>query len=138
MMKRKDFIKKIAVGGSVLLAAPALFEACGKNDLTGVDLSNPATIDLTSNSYSSLQTVGGYAYRGQIIVIRVSNTQYVALSSICTHQGCQVEYSSSLKEIICYCHGSIFSTSGSVLRGPAFSNLKQYNVTIDGNTLTIT
>ena len=141
-MERKDFIKKFAVGGSILLAAPALFNACsdGNDDIIDdMDDNNNGgtTIDLSSDTYKNLQTVGGYVYKGDIIIIRVSETLYVALSSVCTHQGCTVEYSSTATEVVCPCHGSKYTTSGVVTNGPAPTNLKKYTVTVSGNTLTI-
>ncbi|QGY42165.1 Rieske 2Fe-2S domain-containing protein [Maribellus comscasis] len=139
-MERKEFIKKFAVGGSILLAAPALFNACsdGNDDvIDDMDDNDGTTIDLTSSTFANLQTVGGFAYKGDIIIIRVSNTQYVALSSVCTHQGCTVEFNSTDTAVVCPCHGSAFSTTGAVTQGPAATNLKSYSVTVNGDTLTI-
>ena len=141
-MERKDFIKKFTVGGSILLAAPVLFNACSDDTDDIMDDENNGnsggvTIDLSSDTYQSLQTVGGYAYKGEIIIIRVSTAQYVALSSVCTHQGCTVEYASDDTAVVCPCHGSRYSTVGSVTQGPATASLKKYTVTVSGNTLTI-
>lgn len=140
-MERKDFIKKFAVGGSVLLAAPTLFNACsdGTDDvMDDVDNKDEGTkIDLTSDAYKDLQTVGGYAYKGDIIIIRTSDTQYVALSSVCTHQGCTVAYDAADSAVACPCHGSKFTTTGAVTQGPATTNLEKHTVTVSGNTLTI-
>lgn len=141
MMDRKEFFARILAGGTVLFVAPAVIESCSKSALpTPSDASgssNPQTIDLSSPTYSSLQTVGGYAYLGNIIVIRTGQSSYVALSKICTHQGCTVSYNSSAKEVTCPCHGSLFSTTGAVMQGPAPVALKSYNVTVSGSTLTI-
>ena len=139
-MDRKEFFSKALLGGSVLFLAPAVFESCSKGSTPAPatpSSSNPQVIDLSSATYSSLQTVGGYAYSGDIIIIRTGQSSYVALSKICTHQGCTVDYSSSSKSIICPCHGSVFNTSGSVLQGPAFSPLKTYAVSVSGTSLTI-
>ncbi len=140
-MERKDFIKKVAVGGSLLLIAPSFLESCSNgNSLTGGDpvISGNITIDLTSSEFSSLNSVGGYVYKNNIIIIRTGDNQYTALSSICTHQGCIVSYNASTKRLPCPCHGSVFSITGSVLNGPASRSLKKYNVQVDGNSLVIT
>lgn len=139
-MERKDFIKKMAVGGSILLTAPVLLNSCSDGTdeaMDDVENNKGVTIDLSSNTYQELQTVGGYVYTGNIIVVRVSDSQYIALSSICTHQGCMVEYSSGSTEIVCPCHGSKYTTGGVVTQGPATANLKKYTVTNNGNTLNI-
>jgi cytochrome b6-f complex iron-sulfur subunit len=142
-MERKDFLQKFAIGGSVLLTAPILLNSCSDgNDDAMDDVDNDPdgdgiTIDLTSNDFSDLGTVGGYAYSGNIIIIRSGDSTYLAFSKICTHQGCTVTYDAADNELPCPCHGSVFSTSGAVLEGPASSSLKKYTVTKSGNTLTI-
>lgn len=143
-MERKVFLKNVAAGGSLLLVSPALFNACSNGtDQSIKDANNnngnssQVTVDLTASAYSELGTVGGYAYKGDIIIIRTSDTQYVALSKICTHQGCTVMYNASSNEIPCPCHGSLYSISGNVLKGPATKSLKQYNTKLDGTTLII-
>lgn len=142
-MERKDFIQKFAIGGSVLLTAPILLNSCSDgNDDAMDDVNNDnggdgITIDLTNNDYSDLGTVGGYAYSGNIIIIRSGSDTYLAFSKICTHQGCTVTYDAADNELPCPCHGSVFSTTGAVLKGPATSSLKRYTVTKSGNTLTI-
>jgi cytochrome b6-f complex iron-sulfur subunit len=70
-------------------------------------------------------------------VINIGDGNFIALSSVCTHQGCGVVYDSSSNNLPCNCHGSLFSTTGSVLRGPATRPLKEYAVTREGNILTI-
>lgn len=137
-MERKDFIKKFAAGGSILLVVPAFLESCSKaNDGTNAGTSE-TVIDLTSSSFSALGTVGGFVYKSNMIIIRTGESQYTALSSICTHQGCTVSYSASANLLPCPCHGSVYDISGNVINGPATKNLKKYNVQIDGNTLIIT
>lgn len=136
-MNRKEFFSKVLVGGSVLFLAPAVFTACTKaTDLVPATGGN-TTIDLTSSSFASLKTVGGYAYSGNVFIIRSSETTYTALSRTCTHQGGTVSYNSSSKRLVCPNHGAMFSTSGVVLQGPANNPLTMYTVTVDGTNLTI-
>ena len=54
-----------------------------------------------------------------------------------THNGCTVDYDDNSNKLECPCHGSEFSTSGSVLKGPASSPLETYMVTREGDILTI-
>lgn len=147
-MERKDFLKKIAAGGSILLTAPIIFSSCSEDDDPANENGNPNNngngnsseiiIDLNSADFSALGTVGGFAYKDNIIICRTGETSYIALSKLCTHSQCTVTYNHSGSELPCPCHGSTFSTSGAVTNGPASSNLKKYTVTKDGNTLKIT
>lgn len=142
-MERRHFFRNFAIGGSILLTAPVLFNSCsGDDDNAGNNNNNNnnttgITVDLTASEYAALKTVGGFAYKGDIIIIRSSDAAYIALSKLCTHSQCTVSYNSSTQEIPCPCHGSRFSKEGTVITGPATSPLKKYDVKISGNTLII-
>lgn len=143
-MERKDFLKKFAIGGSILLTAPLILNSCSEDE--DLDPENPGnggnsgeiTIDLSSADFSALATVGGYAYKGNIIVFRTGESSYLALSKLCTHSQCTITYNHASGELPCPCHGSKFSTSGAVIQGPAQANLKSYSVKKEGNLLIIT
>lgn len=140
-MKRIDFIKKFAVGGSILLTGPVLLNSCSDKtdpeEENGGNNPNEIIIDLADANYADLGNVGGYAYKGDIIIFRTSDTGYAALSKLCTHSQCTITYNHAGNELPCPCHGSKFSTGGAVKNGPADSSLKKYNVVKEGNTLKI-
>lgn len=55
------------------------------------------------------------------VLIRKLQGRFVALSSTCTHRGCEVESNPSFYE--CPCHSSRFDLQGKVLNGPATQDL---------------
>lgn len=134
-MNRKEFFSKVLFGGTVLFVAPAVLNSCSSAPVPGT--TGNTTVDLNSSQFASLKTVGGYAYNGNVVIIRSSDTTYTALSRICTHQGCTVSYDPSSKQMICPCHGARYSASGAVLQGPATRALTTYTTTVDGTTLNI-
>ena len=139
-MNRRDLVQKIVLGGTVLVLVPSVLQSCTKAPATDPGGNTPGTkinLDLTLSDYSALNTVGGSKTVSNIIVINKGNGNFSALSNICTHQGCTVEYFSGAGNIHCPCHGSVFSTSGSVVIGPASSPLHSYQVSLTGNILTI-
>jgi len=92
----------------------------------------------------ALQRVGGAVIKTisgtPLVIMRTSDTDFLVLSAVCTHEGCRVELPAS-GIINCLCHGSQFSAStGNVLSGPAVGKLRSYTATFDrsANTLTIT
>lgn len=44
---------------------------------------------------------------------------FYAISSICTHLGCNVRYEENRERFACPCHGSVFDKLGRVVHGPA-------------------
>ncbi|MDG7007366.1 MAG: Rieske 2Fe-2S domain-containing protein [Nitrososphaerota archaeon] len=57
----------------------------------------------------------------------------LAFSMLCTHVCCTLQYVPALKELGCPCHGSIFSSTGKVVQGPAGSDLPQVTLRVDSN-----
>jgi cytochrome b6-f complex iron-sulfur subunit len=139
-MNRRELIKNVAAGTITLFVVPAAFTSCEKDPIDPDDNNNPGdntlTIDLTAAKYSDLGSAGGFVMEGDIIIINTGDG-FIALSSICTHQGCPVSYDSGSNNLPCPCHGSVYSTSGSVLQGPADAPLKKYELTQEGDILII-
>jgi len=78
-----------------------------------------------------VNVAGGENGQG-IAVTRLTDTAVVAVSRRCTHQGCTVGLPlTSLGNMQCPCHGSVFTVTGSVVNGPAASPLTGYQATID-------
>jgi 3-phenylpropionate/trans-cinnamate dioxygenase ferredoxin reductase component len=55
----------------------------------------------------------------KLAVHRDEGGELRAVSAICTHLGCVVEYNAAERTWDCPCHGSRFRSDGSVIRGPA-------------------
>jgi cytochrome b6-f complex iron-sulfur subunit len=140
-MNRRDLIQRVLVGGAVLVLAPSVLKSCTKDSSTnpgGNPKPTKIDLDLSLAENSALNSVGGSLIVQNILVINTGSGNYSALSSICTHQGCTVGYNSGTDNIRCPCHSSIYTTSGSVISGPAPRSLKSYPVSLQGNILTIT
>jgi glycine/D-amino acid oxidase-like deaminating enzyme/nitrite reductase/ring-hydroxylating ferredoxin subunit len=61
----------------------------------------------------------------KVAAYRDERGELVAVSAICTHLGCQVNWNTAEKSWDCPCHGSRFSPSGEVLHGPAVHRLER-------------
>ena len=73
---------------------------------------------------------------GQFYLIHLTNGQFVAYSTICTHAGCQVQFDPSSMDLICPCHGAVYdpSNGAQVLAGPAPFPLRNIPVHYDSST----
>jgi glycine/D-amino acid oxidase-like deaminating enzyme/nitrite reductase/ring-hydroxylating ferredoxin subunit len=56
---------------------------------------------------------------------RDEDGELVAVSSVCTHLGCQVNWNTAERSWDCPCHGSRFAPTGEVLQGPAVHRLER-------------
>ncbi len=140
-MTRRDLIQKVVLGGTTLIILPQTFVSCSKSSVetggTPGGGSNNITLDLSVAANAALNTPGGTVITKEIIVANTGNNVFVALDSVCTHQGCTIGYDLAANDFPCPCHGSIYSTTGSVINGPATVAVKSYPVSKSGNILTI-
>lgn len=70
------------------------------------------------------------------ILVRISETNYVAYSRICTHNSCPVFYHPEESAFFCPCHNGMFSVKdGSVLQGPPPRPLPRILLKVHGNDI---
>ena len=131
-MDRKEFLSSIGLSASSLIVATCV-GSCKKSSASGptVDF----TIDLTQ--YPALNNAGGYVYLNGVIIAKTSSGTLIAVSAACTHEGANVQYQNANNQFYCPRHGAKFNTSGGVTQGPASTPLKQYTVTVNGNSVRI-
>lgn len=106
--------------------------ACGVN--LCLDLNDPRNAALTAVD----GTLVVAAPRDSILLVRSSTSAIQAVSDICTHAGCGVRYDHVNKILSCPCHGSEYTLTGMVLRGPAFKPLAKYQTQLDASTNQLT
>ena len=70
-----------------------------------------------------------------IYLLKTENDKYQAIYLLCTHKFCDVKPAGAI--LACPCHGSEFTQSGKVLKGPAESDLATFPVTSDGDNIYI-
>jgi Rieske Fe-S protein len=97
-------------------------------------------LDIAKNA--SLKKVGGAVTialgdGSSVAIIRTSTavSGFTAMNLSCTHQGVEVVQQGS--SWMCPAHGSEFSNTGTVLRGPANQALYKYPVTATAKSVTI-
>ncbi|WP_433832646.1 FAD-dependent oxidoreductase [Flavobacterium anhuiense] len=64
----------------------------------------------------------------KIAVYRDYDQTLHAFSAVCPHLGCVVQWNPDEKSFDCPCHGSRFATDGTVINGPAESNLNDIKI----------
>jgi cytochrome b6-f complex iron-sulfur subunit len=146
-MDRRLLIQRVLMGTTTLILVPSLLTGCEKTTIMNNDSStrpvpdNPdladLVIDISTPLYSVLNSAGGFKVVEGIIIANTGTNGFVALESVCTHQGGQINYKYNSNSFECPLHGSVFSATGSVLNGPANIPLNSYTISRSGNILTI-
>lgn len=89
------------------------------------------TVAASANLVGSLAT--------PLAVTRLTATEVVTVSRVCTHQACTVALPGAPGATLdCPCHGSRFRTNGEVIQGPAARALSSFPSRIAGNEVVIT
>src|SRR3954471_14560631 len=112
-LNRRDFLTKSALAAAALVAV----EGCGDGQIgpTAASLGSGLTIKVAD--FPGLATTGTVVDVGHVrAVVRTGDTTFLGLSRVCTHEGCEANVEQN--QIRCPCHHSVFSATGSVIRGP--------------------
>jgi Rieske Fe-S protein len=130
MNDRRTFLK--VLGAGALVSA-----GCGGEDEEGQsEASGPVPAGNVSDIPVGTVRVAG----GKAVVIGRDQAGLYAMSTICTHQRCNMAKSGSISSggLSCDCHGSEFDSNGEVVKGPARSTLKHWQVELaEDGTITI-
>ena len=69
------------------------------------------------------------------LLIQISPGEYRALSAVCTHLGCTVQYRSDLREVWCACHNGMYDINGRNISGPPPRPLEAFEVQVRGEEI---
>jgi len=143
-MNRMEFLKSLGLKGASLFAvycAASGLSSCVNESMdpttpTG-GTGNELSLDLTSATYSKLNTTGNYVIVSGIVIARVSATAFAAVTQVCSHEGRrQVVFNAG--EFYCAAHGARFDTAGKGLNSTGSRGLKTYVTTLEGTILKVT
>jgi cytochrome b6-f complex iron-sulfur subunit len=79
-----------------------------------------------------------FAFAGSpAVVVRTENGTLMALSAVCTHLGCIVQWEKEQRAFLCPCHAGRFSPEGQVISGPPPQPLARLPVAVANGTITV-
>jgi len=80
-----------------------------------------------------------FAFQGHgALLIHHEDNSWTAYTSVCTHQGCKVQYEPEKDVIFCPCHAGVFnSKTGEPLSGPPKTTLPSYKVELVDNDIIV-
>ena len=61
----------------------------------------------------------------------------IAVSRVCTHLGCLVQYDRDNKRLLCPCHAGVYDLEGNIVSGPPPKPLPKLPLRVEGETIII-
>ena len=79
-----------------------------------------------------------FEYAGSsAVVVKTKTGELVALSAVCTHLGCIVQWEKDQQDFLCPCHAGRYAPNGAVLGGPPPKPLAKLPITVADGKITI-
>ena len=72
-----------------------------------------------------------------VLLFRTASGELKALTAICTHLACTVQYRPDRADVWCACHNGVYNTSGSNVSGPPPRALTSLQVNVRGDKVII-
>ncbi|MDX5479387.1 MAG: Rieske (2Fe-2S) protein [Cyclobacteriaceae bacterium] len=146
---RRAFLQKMGAMAVMSSFGMSFFASCSRdedmvpdqdqNQGNGINVSSgQVAIDLERQN--QLRNAGGWilVVEAKMLVVNVDGNSFSALTSVCTHTGCDRNWSLNQNQFICSCHGSRFDLQGNVVNGPATRPLSSFNTKLEDNVLIVT
>jgi len=71
------------------------------------------------------------------ILVLTENGDYRAMSGVCTHLNCTVQYRPDLRQVWCACHNGFYDLNGRNVAGPPPRPLELYEVHVRGEEIVV-
>jgi Rieske Fe-S protein len=140
MFTRRKFLK--TMGGALALSTPPfLLPGCAAGlatyhgDFDGKAITIPKASATVLNTPNGTMMVRARNFPMPLVVRNLEGRGLIALSTICTHAGCEVRVLPN--EFECPCHGSAYNRDGSVSNGPASRPLQRFVIDETPETIII-
>jgi len=135
--------RQLVRGAALAACAPALgaLTGCGHRISSERDVNVGAPVDgklvLSTSDIRELGRAGGavIARNPCIPPVLIANTGagVLAIGALCPHANCELTWVQEDLAAECPCHGSRFAGDGTVLSGPAVSDVQSYPASIDAS-----
>lgn len=126
--RREFFVKTSFAVGGIVLGLSGIAQAQTKADGSSkMDETAGNEFVLKLDEKSPLNKVGGFdtfeTKSGKIVIVRTGETEFKAYSAVCPHKGGPIKYDEKSSQLFCPWHGSRFGMTGTVVKGPAKTDL---------------
>ena len=135
---RRHFVEALLGGGLLATAAAFLYPVLRY-------LVPPASADLGSNTVvaakvGDLKPNSGKVFRFGSqpgLLVLDSSGEYHAMTAVCTHLSCTVQYRADQRQVWCACHNGSYDLNGRNVSGPPPRPLQVYDVHVQGDEIVV-
>jgi len=95
--------------------------------------------EIEAASFADLKQKGAIRFRfgREPCILVLEGGRIHALSLVCTHLGCLVEWNAERRQLTCPCHRAAFGLEGNVIEGPPPRPLPTFNVSLAGDRVLV-
>ena len=130
---------EILLGGGVLASVVSFFYPVVKY-LVPPAVPNLGQDEIVAAKVGDLKPNSSKVFRfgsRPALLLLTAEGEYHAVSAVCTHLGCTVQYRTDMREIWCACHNGTYSLEGRNISGPPPRPLESFLVNIRGNEIVV-
>lgn len=133
---RRKFLGVCLAGATVAAAAAAAYPVfrylAPRSSQLSAEKLVFATSDITEGEAKFFEYAGSSA-----VLVKTKTGDIVALSAVCTHLGCIVQWEKDNQDFICPCHAGHYGPDGTVLSGPPPKPLGKIPFTLAEGKITV-
>jgi cytochrome b6-f complex iron-sulfur subunit len=131
---RREFLKRAGLVAAGLTLSSAVLAQDDENRSAITQAANKGLVDLGPVTTFKAGIIVDRTTDAGALISRTADG-LIALSPVCTHQGCTPHSVGGANELVCSCHGARFTVDGGVTRGPARTPLSTYSLQIKNGHL---
>lgn len=129
-MNRREFAGALACGAGFSLSG-----CIGFHYISSTVTGNRLVVRMSEFGKGPFALVDAPGLQLPLYLYRLDDGSFSAVSTRCMHRGCQVE--PAAEHLVCPCHGSEYTNTGEILKGPTERPLRRMPVTISGDNILI-
>ena len=133
---RRKFLGVCLAGATAAAAAAAAYPVfqylAPRSGQQGADKLVFATADIPEGEAKFFEYAGASA-----VLVKSKAGDIIALSAVCTHLGCIVQWEKEKQDFLCPCHAGQYSADGAVLSGPPPRALAKIPFTVANGKITV-
>jgi cytochrome b6-f complex iron-sulfur subunit len=134
-MTSKGFFAKVEFGAATVLI-PACVVGIATSCSSDAATSGAAPKPVAAGNFTVDTSVGALS-SNVVFIARTNSGSFLAVSSSCTHESVTLNYNSGGNQFVCPRHSSRFTSDRTMVSDPASRDLKQYQASLSGTTLTV-